>query len=222
MPNTVHENGYESECSSSSRSEKDVARSALEIEADTFTRFIERQRVEVMFELRNLRLGERPVTGQPNRERIETFLNSIQEQQQRDVRAPSTRPVVPSAHIADIDALANRRCVSAQLGSSGFRQDLENAIRRSIGTRPVAPVQQIPQAPPIPRTLPPTNIEQHVSPTLPLQAAPVIREQERPEITRTVPHEPFNVERYYILIIYLFLNLIIFLDKNVNYMHGKQ
>ncbi len=185
----VHENDYESECSSSSRSDVDVACSALEVEADTFTRFIERQRVEVMFELRSLRLGERPVTGQPNRERIQTFLNNIRERQQQQplVRTPSTRPVVPSAHTADIDALANRRCVSAALSSTAFRQDLENTIRHSIGTRTV---QQTPQAPAAPR----------------LQAPPVV-EQQRPQITPIVPpvpiaqpppppREPLNVQRY--------------------------
>ncbi len=222
----VHENGYESECSSSSRSDEDVARSALEVEADTFTRFIERQRVEVMFELRNLRLGERPVTGQSNRERIQTFLNNIQEQQlqQPNTRTPSTRPIMPSAHIADIDALTNRRCVSAALGSATFRRDLENAVRRSIETRPVAqvaPVQQIPQAPPIPRTFVPMNIEHQASPTLPLHVPPVIREQERPQITQIETHEPFNIDRYCISMMYLFIKLIICLDKNVNYMHGK-
>jgi len=211
----VHENGYESECSSSSRSDVDVACSALEVEADTFTRFIERQRVEVMFELRSLRLGERPVTGQPNRERIQTFLNNIRERQQHQplVRTPSTRPVVPSAHTADIDALANRRCVSAALGSAAFRRDLENAVRRSIETRPVAtvtPVQQIPEAPPIPRILAPTNAEQRDSPTLPLSVAPVIREPERSQITQIQTREPFNIERYCISILYLFIKLIVF------------
>ncbi|UJR10518.1 hypothetical protein I4U23_014721 [Adineta vaga] len=139
----VSENGYESECSSSTRSEEDVASSALEIEADAFTRFIERQRMEVMFELRRLRLGERPVTGQPNRERIETFLNSFQESQQ-ETRVPATRPAMPSAHMADIDALTNRRCVSVALGSAAFRQDLENAVRQSIRTvpTPVVAAQQ--------------------------------------------------------------------------------
>jgi hypothetical protein len=186
---TTDENGYESECSSSSRSEEDLACSALEVEADAFTRFIERQRLEVMFELRRLRLGERPVTGQPNRERIATFLNNVQEHQQ-ETRTPSTRPVVPSAHIADIDALANRRCVSAALSSTAFRQDLENTIRHSIGTRPV---QQTAQAPAVPR----------------IQAPPIV-EQQRPQITPIVPpvpiaqspppppppHEPLNIQRY--------------------------
>ena len=95
-----------------------------------------------MFELRRLRVGERPVTGQPNRERIEAFLNNIHGQQQQVSRVPSTRPVPPSAHIADIDALTNRRYVSAALGSAAFRQDLENAIRRSTATRPVVPSLQ--------------------------------------------------------------------------------
>lgn len=170
MPTTVDENGYESECSSSTRSEEDLTRAALEVEADAFTRFIERQRLEVMFELRRLRLGERPVTGQPNRERIETFLNHIQDNQQ-ETRTPSTRVAPPSAHMADINALANRRCVSGALGSVAFRQDLENAIRYSIGTRAAQPVPRVPPPP-----------------------API---QQRPQITPIVPPAPpMNVERY--------------------------
>jgi len=230
MTTTIDENGYESECSSSSRSEEDITRSVLEIEADAFTRFIERQRIEVMFELRHLRLGERPVTGQPNRERIETFLNNIHEHQQ-NIRTPSTRPVIPSAHLADIDALANRRCVSAALSSAAFRQDLEHAIRRSIVTRTISPVQQIPQAPPMPQTLSSTIIEQQQqqhsqitqgSPTLPVQIEPVIRDQQQSSQINLIPrHEPFNIERYSILIMYLSSKLIISIDKNVNYMHGK-
>ncbi|CAF2392889.1 unnamed protein product [Rotaria sp. Silwood2] len=197
---TVHENGYESECSSSSRSEEDITRSVLQVEADAFTQFIERQRVEVMFELRHLRLGDRPVTGQPNRERIETFLNNIHERQQ-NVRTPSTRPVRPSAHLADINALANRRCVSATLNSTAFRQDLENAIRRSIGTRTMSPVPQVPQAPPMPQILSSTIIEQQYSqitpssPTLPVHVEPVIREQQRSQINPNPTHEQFNLER---------------------------
>jgi hypothetical protein len=180
---SVQENDY--------RSEGDVTRSALETQADAFTRFIDRQRVEVMFELRHLRLGERPVTGQANRERIETFLTNIQ-QPQHGTRIPSTRPIVPSAHIADIDALANRRCVSAALGSAAFRQDLESAIRRSIETRPI---QQIPQAPPMPRALAPVIIEQQITHNS-SHVVSVIREQERPLITQTPFHGPLNIERY--------------------------
>ena len=196
MTSIVHENGYESDCSSSSRSEEDVACSALEIEADAFTRFIERQRTEVMFELRRLRLGERPVTGQPNRERIETFLNNIQEHQQ-EVRVPSTRPPVPSAHIADIDALTNRRCVSAALSSAAFRQDLENTIRHSIRTPPVASIRPVPT---------PVTVEQQ-RPRITQTAPAVPIEQQRPRITQTIPsipieqqpsHQPLNVQRYFI------------------------
>ena len=186
----VHENGYESECSSSSRSDEEVTMSALEVEADTFTRFVERQRVEVMFELRNLRMGERPVTGQSNRERIQTFLDDIRERQQPAAQAPSTRPAaVPRAFTADIDALSNRRCVSAALGSTAFRRDLENAIRRTVETRPMptpAPQQSVPEAPPLPRVLAPINQSQVLT-----QTTPVTREQARPQV-----REPFHVERY--------------------------
>lgn len=190
----VHENGYESECSSSNRSDEEVTMSALEIEADTFTRFVERQRVEVMFELRNLRMGERPVTGQPNRERIQAFLDDVRERQQPIAQAPATRAsAVPRAFTADIDALSSRRCVSAALGSTAFRRDLENAIRRTIETRPVptptptpSVPQTIPQAPPVPRILTLNN-----QPQIPAQTTPVIQNQVRPQI-----HAPFNVERY--------------------------
>ena len=137
---SADETGYESECSTSSRSEADVALSALEVEAEAYRRFIERQRMDVMYELRRIRLGERPVTGQPNRERIETFINTIHENQQEPARVPSRRPVVPSAHMADINSLASRRCVSAALTSVAFRQDLENTIRQSIGIRASVPV----------------------------------------------------------------------------------
>ncbi|CAF4264282.1 unnamed protein product [Rotaria magnacalcarata] len=207
MTATFHENGYESECSSSTRSDEDLARSVLEIEADAFRRFIERQRTEVMFELRHIRLGERPVTGQPNRERIETFLNNIQEQQHQHRRVPSTRPATPSAHIDDIDSLASRRCVSAALGSVLFRQDLESAIRRSITPRTVPPVQQTPRAPPIPETLVSTVAEPQqsaqvtqISSDLPAPAPLVTREQQQQQqssqINQTRTHEPFNIERH--------------------------
>ncbi|CAF3939114.1 unnamed protein product [Rotaria magnacalcarata] len=178
---TVDENGYESECSSSSRSEHDVARSALEIEADAFTRFIERQRLEVMFELRRIRLGERPVTGQDNRDRIATFLNNIHERQ-HSPRVPSTRPVVPSAHIADINSLTSRRCVSAALSSAAFRQDLENTIRQTIGIRPVEPVQRVSQTPTLPQVLATVNVEpqQQQPQTPPSMPQPVIEQQQPP------------------------------------------
>ena len=208
MSTTVHENGYESECSSSSRSEIDVARSVLEVEADAFTRFVERQRVEVMFELRNLRLGERPVTGQPSRDRIETFMNNIQQrrrqqQQQSLPRVPSAQPAAPSARIADIDALANRRYVTAALSSATFRQDLESAIRRTINARstslppPPPPIpsssssstavtpREIPQAPPAPRTFPSNFIPQQ---------RPIVPERPHLQIPRI--QEPLNIERY--------------------------
>ncbi len=160
-----------------------MACSALEVEADAFTRFIERQRLEVTFELRRLRLGERPVTGQPNRERIASFLNNIQERRQ-ETRIPSTRPAARSAHMADIDALANRRCVTAALGSVAFRQDLENTIRHSIRT---PPVQQISQAPPAPRVPASVAFEQQRPQTSIVPPAPI---EQQPQ------HEPLNIQRY--------------------------
>ena len=183
----VNENGYESECSSSSRSEHDIASAALEVEADAFTRFIERQRMEVMFELRRLRLGERPVTGQPNRERIETFLNNIQDHQQ-DARVPAARPPMPSARIADINSLADRRCVSLALSSAAFRQDLENAVRQSIRTVPTPAVVQQQSRPPVA----PTALVQQSRSQVTSNVPPAPTPQTQPS------HNTLNVERYFI------------------------
>lgn len=154
--NQENENGYESECSSSSRTEEEITYSALEVEADAFTRFIERQHMETMYELRRLRLGERPVTGQENRQRIATFFDRTE--------TPSTRPVPPppSAQRDDIDALENRRCVSTILSSAAFRFDLENSIRRTIGTRTVANPQPQPQPQRLPQPSQPLNLERYV------------------------------------------------------------
>ncbi|CAF0780101.1 unnamed protein product [Adineta ricciae] len=190
----VQDNDCESECSFSTRSEEDITRSILEVEADAFTRFVDRQRVEVMYELRNLRLGERPVTGQFNRERIETFLNSIQTQ--REQRAPSTQPAAPSAHLADINALADRGCVTSALRSTAFRQDLENAIRRSVQPRPNASTSQIPPAPSMSRLFPATPVSPQQSQarqTLP--TLPVRRQQQPTQIIPPTAHEPLNLER---------------------------
>ena len=180
----------ESDCSARSRRKEDVTRAALEVEADAFTRFIERKRIEVMFELRRLRVGERPVTGQSNRARIETFITNIREHQQQEKRVPSRRPAAPSAHIADIDALASRRCVSVTLSSAAFRRDLENAIRQSIGARPATAVQTIPRAPPLPRTFAPVSATAHT------YVSSVDHEQEHSSTLPTPSYRQFNVERY--------------------------
>ena len=160
----------------------------MEVEADALARFIERQRIQTMFELRCLRMGERPVTGQPNRERIETFLTNIQEQQQEQARrVPASRPAAPSAHTADIDALATRRCVSAALGSASFRQDLENAVRRSVQTQPARATQEIPRAPPLPEGL-----------VVPIDEIPSSSTSESDEVAPTVSDvfdAPWNIQR---------------------------
>lgn len=139
--------------------ENDVIYAALESEADAFTRFIERQRMDLMFELRRLRLGDRPVTLQSNRERIETFVNNAEERR-RAARVPATREPTPSAHRADIDALISHRRVTSALGSAAFRRDLENTIRHTISSRPAASTSSVqtenptPVATPIPEPMP--------------------------------------------------------------------
>ena len=196
----VQDNDCESECSFSTRSEEDITRSILEVEADAFTRFVDRQRTDVMYELQNLRLGERPVTGQSNRERIETFLNNIQTP--REQRVPSTRPAAPSAHSADIYALADRGCVTTALRSTAFRQDLENAIRRSVQPRLNTSTSQIPPAPSMSRIFSsvPAPPPQQLQVTQTLPTLPVRRQQQPTQVIPRTVHEPLNVERYDIFI----------------------
>lgn len=151
-----------------------------------------------MFELRRIRLGERPVTGQANRERIETFINTIQESQQPPARVPSSRAPVPSAHMADINTLTSRRCVSAALTSAAFRQDLENTIRRSIGTRTPAaspiPTPVARASPPPAPPLPPTTRETSNSTIRETNTSVVIPAPSPPPATPVLPVLPVQQE----------------------------
>ena len=84
-----------------------------------------------MFELRRLQLGERPVTGQGNKEAVENFFVS-QLQPNNEQATEEHRP--ETVHV-EVRALAESRPVSSLLHSTRFRRSLESALRTAIGTR---------------------------------------------------------------------------------------
>jgi len=85
---------------------------------------LEKKRREIMYELRRLKLGERPVTGQGNKEAVETLLHQQ--------TLPGGVEHRPDAVIVEVQGLVERRPVSNILQSARFRRQLENAIRSSI------------------------------------------------------------------------------------------
>ena len=66
-----------------------------------------------MFELRRLRLGDRPVTGQGHKEAVEEFFTSSQSNEP----AP-TAEHRPEAVVVEVQGLVERRPVSSVLGST--------------------------------------------------------------------------------------------------------
>jgi len=103
---------------------------AMESDSDvhsTVDRLLERNRNEIMFELRRMQLGDRPVTGQGNKEALETLI-------QRHIESPiNVEEHRPEAVIVEVQGLVQSRPVSSILGT-GFRRRLENALRSSFQT----------------------------------------------------------------------------------------
>ena len=96
-----------------------------------------------MFELRRLRMGDRPVTGQGNKEAVEEFFTSSSTQYNEPAPAVNHRP---EAIIVEVQGLVERRKVSSLLNSANFRQRLENTVRSSMSgsmlRAPTVSVQQ--------------------------------------------------------------------------------
>ena len=89
-----------------------------------------------MFELRNLRNGEKPVSGQEERRRaVESLVNRVT----RSSSNSQDQPVVvqdealrPEHITVEVNALIERRPVSSVLQSAAFRRSLENSVRRAV------------------------------------------------------------------------------------------
>lgn len=87
---------------------------------------------ELMYELRQIQHGSRPVTGQDNRQNVNDFFSRALQQNSSDVIPPGFEPPRPENVIVEVNALVERRPVSNILQSAGFRQSLENAVRGAI------------------------------------------------------------------------------------------
>ena len=85
-----------------------------------------------MFELRRLKMGERPVTGQGNKEAVEGFFQRQLNSAETGVPTEEHRP---EAVMVEVQGLVERAPVSSILQSQGFRRRLENALRTSIAGR---------------------------------------------------------------------------------------
>ncbi len=85
-----------------------------------------------MYELRRLQHGDRPVTGQGNKEVVENFFSRALNTDPSAPSTSSTEQQRPESVVVEVNALVERRPVSSILQSSGFRRNLESALRGAI------------------------------------------------------------------------------------------
>ena len=89
-----------------------------------------------MFELRNLRHGEKPVSGQEERRRaVEGLVNRVVRSSSNSQDQPTVvqdEAIRPEHITVEVNALIERRPVSSVLQSAAFRRSLENSVRRAV------------------------------------------------------------------------------------------
>ncbi|KAK2173937.1 hypothetical protein NP493_839g00077 [Ridgeia piscesae] len=96
-------------------------------------RLLHRHRSEIMFELRRLQMGDRPVTGQGHREAVEDFFNQTAPPADGTAGHRTTNHHRPESIIVEVNALVERRPVSSMLQSDLFRRNLETMVRGTLG-----------------------------------------------------------------------------------------
>ncbi|XP_055874333.1 uncharacterized protein LOC106076478 [Biomphalaria glabrata] len=106
---------------------------------DGMDRFLQRMRSDLMFELRRIEHGERPVTGQNHRENLQHFFEkNLEPAADRGVGKSNIsnhddiETHRPEAVVVEVQGIIERRPVSSILESPAFRRQLENIIRGSI------------------------------------------------------------------------------------------
>ncbi|XP_067656830.1 uncharacterized protein [Haliotis asinina] len=120
-------------------------------------RFLQKTRSELMYELRQIKHGERPVTGQNRRENINQFFAKHLEApagSEGKENVPANVDTVeehrPESVVVEVEGLFEQRRVSSVLQSTAFRRSLERIIRGSIATassrpQPTPPRSTTPQ-----------------------------------------------------------------------------
>ncbi|BFZ01394.1 hypothetical protein BsWGS_04434 [Bradybaena similaris] len=114
-------------------------------------RFLERVKTDLMYELRSIEHGRRPVTGQSHRECLQQFMekhrmglkdisqtseaSSSGKENNIPANVDSVEKHRPEAVVVEVQAVVALRPVSSVLQSASFRRHLENIVRGSLTTR---------------------------------------------------------------------------------------
>ncbi|ESO97035.1 hypothetical protein LOTGIDRAFT_231775 [Lottia gigantea] len=112
----------------------------MEEEDNAMQKFLEKSRSELMYELRRIQHGDRPVTGQGRKEQVDQFFAKRIQASASAENVPSNVDNVeehrPEAVVVEVQGLYEQHRVSQMLQSQQFRRQLENIIRGNITTAP--------------------------------------------------------------------------------------
>ncbi|XP_038046154.1 nuclear transcription factor Y subunit beta-like isoform X2 [Patiria miniata] len=105
--------------------------------AEGLDKLLQKQRSDLLFELRKLQHGQRPVTNTDRRETLEEFFSDALGQSstpgQPEGGVPARRQASrPESVVSEVQGLSERRPVSSVLGSESFRRNLEDVIRGTL------------------------------------------------------------------------------------------
>ncbi|RUS89586.1 hypothetical protein EGW08_002604 [Elysia chlorotica] len=109
--------------------------SNLNKETEMLDTLMQRMKSDLMYELRHLQHGERPVTGQGHRDSLHQFmLKHCDNPGQNNVTAnrDSVEEHRPEAVVVEVQGIIEQRPVSSLLQSPAFRRQLENVIRGGL------------------------------------------------------------------------------------------
>ncbi|XP_074647977.1 uncharacterized protein LOC141903657 [Tubulanus polymorphus] len=148
---------------------EDFSQSTEKNAADGFDELVERKKRETMYELRQLQLGEKPVTGRDSINKLDSFFGKRMEvvKQAEHANVPVNTDRVeehrPESVVVEVTTLFENRPVTSVLQSTTFRRQLENIVRSSISeyhraasAAPApAPVRPAPAARSPPAVIPP-------------------------------------------------------------------
>lgn len=104
-------------------------------EVEPVDALLQRRRCELMYELKHLKHGERPVTGTDSRGKVDNFFSKRVQVQDSSTPVANVDDVEehrPQQVTIEVEGLLQRRSVSSVLQSAGFRRSLENVVRSHI------------------------------------------------------------------------------------------
>lgn len=103
------------------------------VESKMLDTLMQRMKSDLMYELRHIQHGERPVTGQGHRDNLHQFmLKNSQGQHNVTANRDLVEEHRPEAVVVEVQGIIERRPVSSVLQSAAFRRQLENVIRGGL------------------------------------------------------------------------------------------